>query len=111
MKIDLNELLQCYRDVTPNMTQEKYEYLKENQWLSPVKAVRLAILKRNGANDELLARAEYSYLFESYANHFYKWWKDNEWGRSENESLGDFADGALVQAVLEQQNNKNGISR
>lgn len=110
MNINLNDLLEEYRAVTPSMTQEKYEYLKENQWLSPVKAVRLAMLKRNGANDELLARAEYAYLFESYANTFYKWWRDNEWGDKENESLGDFADGALVQAVLE-QNKSNGISR
>ena len=93
------------------MTQEKYEYLKENENLSPVKQVRLAILRRNGASEELMNRAEYAYLFETYADHFYKWWKDNEWGDRENESLSDFAEGALVQAVMDKQNKENGMSR
>ena len=109
MKYSLDELLEQYRIVTANMTQEKYDYLKQNEWLLPVKAVRLAVLKKNGANAELLARVEYSYLFESYANHFYKWWKENDWGNKEDENLGAFADGALTQAVLETKNK--GISK
>lgn len=111
MKIDMNELLNEYRAVTPTMTKEKYEYLKNNEWLSPVKKVKLAILKNNGASEELLARAEYAYLFESYADHFYKWWKDHEWGTKENESLSDFAEGALIQAIQEERETKEGKSR
>lgn len=110
MKVDMNELLESYRMYTEKMTQDKYDYLKENEWLSPVKMVKLQMLKRNGASDELLARAEYAYLFENYANHFYKWWKENEWGTKENESLSDFADGALVQEVLDIK-RKKGKSR
>ena len=109
MSYSVDELLEQYRAVTAKMTQEKYNYLKQNEWLSPVKAVRLAILKKKGASAELLARVEYSYLFESYANRFYKWWEEHEWGNKENESLGDFADGALTQAVLEAK--EKGISR
>ncbi len=111
MKIDMNDLLESYRLYTSNMTQEKYEYLKSSEWLSPVKKVKLSILKKNGASDELLARAEYAYLFETYANHFYRWWKDHEWGDRENESLADFAEGALVQAVLEEKEKKADKSR
>ena len=103
MKVDMNELLESYRMYTQKMTKEKYDYLRENEWLSPVKMVKLAMLKKNGASDELLARAEYAYLFENYADRFYKWWKDNEWGDRENESLSDFADGALANAVLEER--------
>ena len=110
MKTDMNELLKSYRMYTEKMTQDKYDYLKENEWLSPVKMAKLQVLRRNGASDELLARAEYAYLFEKYANHFYKWWKENEWGTKENESLSDFADGALVQEVLNNK-RKKGRSR
>lgn len=111
MKVDMDELLEEYRAVTSKMTQEKYEYLKNNEWLSPVKMVKLAILKKNGASDELLARAEYAYLFETYADHFYKWWKDHEWGDRENESLSDFAEGALIQGVQEERKKKEEKSR
>lgn len=107
MNINLDQLLEEYRAVTPRMTHEKYEYLKANQWLSPVKAVRLAILKRNGANDELLARAEYSYLFESYANSFEKSWQQYGDGLG----LGEYAEGALEQSILAQQNQNSGHVR
>lgn len=111
MKISMEDLLEEFRATTSKMTQEKYDYLRETESLSPVKLVRLAILKKNGANNELLARSEYAYLFENYANHFYKWWKDNEWGTKENESLYDFADGALVQEIMDRQKEKDGITR
>ena len=111
MKFDVDELLNQYRAVTATMTEEKYQYLKDNEWISPVNVVRLAMLKKHGATDELLKRAEYAYLFESYANHFYKWWKDNEWGDRENESLSEFAEGALVQAIMEGNEKKVGMSR
>ena len=111
MNINLDQLLEEYRAVTPNMTQEKYEYLKDNEWISPVKRVRLAMLEKNGASDELLKRAEYAYLFETYANHFYKWWKEHEWGTKENEGLAEFAEGALEQAIIEERKKESAKTR
>ena len=107
MEVNMNELLEQYKSVTQNMTQEKYNYLKKHEWLSPVKKVRLAILKKNGASEELLIRAEFAYLFENYANHYYKWYKANEWDKDENEGLFEFADGALNQAVREEIENNS----
>ena len=97
MNVTPEELLEEYRKVTPGMTEEKYEYLKESTSLSPVKAVQLALLKRKTDNPELIARAEYSLLFESYANKWEKTWE--QYGEGTN--LYDFADGALTDSMAD----------
>lgn len=102
-KKNLTDLLIKYRQITSRMTQEKYDYLKRNLSISPVAFARLALLRRNGANDELLARVEYYALFKRYANKYHKMWEKLDWGNKEDESLDSFADGALNQEINEEK--------
>ena len=111
MAINFEELLNHTRLVTSTMTLEKYNYLKQHLSISPFRKARLAILKGNGANEELLIRVEYSYLFDSYANSFYKWWRNDVWGTKEYESLAEFADKVLEQALMNQNTQKNDTIR
>ena len=99
MNISPEELLEEYRKVTPNMTEEKYNYLKENVHLAPTKMVSLALLKRKFNNPELIARAEYASLFEAYANRWEKTWNKMDWGEREDEGLYEFAEGALEESI------------
>ena len=100
------ELLEEYRRLTPQMTKEKYNYLKENSMLSPIKAVQLKYLQSKTQSEELKIRAEYQARFESYANSWYRTWEKEKWGTRENESLYEFADSALNKTIKELEEKK-----
>ena len=101
MKKDLNALLKEFRDITPHMTQERYEYLKNNYRMPVLDALHVKKLERLGAGQELIARAEFAYLFRAYEGKYYRIWKKLDWGMKENESLQSFALGGLINEIEE----------
>lgn len=95
------ELLEEYRSLTDKMTTEKLEYLRKRIIiLNPIINFRLSKIKSSGPEwDELADRYEYYNLFQIYENRWYSQWKHSNWGNKEDESLSDYADSALSQAV------------
>lgn len=83
------------------MNKEKLEYLRNNTSLSPFNKARLLLLKSKGASQEQLDLAEYEARFSSYEKNWDKTWQKLNWGEKEDESLREFANTALEQAITE----------
>ena len=88
------------------MNKEKLEFLRKNTKLSPLNNARIMFLKSRGVSQEELNKVEYEARFLTYQKTWDKTWQNLNWGEKEDESLRDFANTALEQAISEENTKK-----
>lgn len=82
-------------------SKEKLEFLRNNTILSPFNALKLKSMEKKGIDSQKLLELEYDIRLTSYANRYYKMWKELNWGEKEDENLQSFAEDNIVQHINE----------
>lgn len=82
-----------------NYSYEKLEYLRQYTKISPLTKIKLNKLKQKSISQEEINQAEYIYRFTEYEKNWEKEWQRTNWAKSEDESLSEYANTALEQAI------------
>ena len=87
-------------------SNEKLEYLRTNTMLSPFGVLKLRNAQKNGMTVQELLELEYEMRLDIYARRWRRTWENLKWGEKEDESLHDFAEGAINQNISEGRKNR-----
>ena len=87
-------------------SKERLEYLRENQILFPISAMKLKKLRNSNISQTELDQAEFILRFQAYEKKQERLWKKLNWGEAENEDLAHFALSSLDQEIYNSQNSK-----
>lgn len=85
------------------MNKEKLEYLRKKTNLNPLSKARIMFLKNRGVSQDEIDMVEYEERFKVYQKSWDKTWQDLNWGEKEDESLAEFSNTALEQAISEEK--------
>lgn len=86
-------------------SKEKLEYLRKYTSLSLIERSKLNKLYKHNATMEELEQVEYIYRFAHYEKLWNKSWSKLNWGGKEDQSLREFANDSLEEAILLEKNN------
>lgn len=88
-------------------SENKLRYLRKRTILSLPAVMSLKIKEKSGMSVQELLELEYKMRLDIYSRGWKKTWERLNWGDKENESLESFAEGALVQNMLaEEERNR-----
>ncbi len=88
-------------------SENKLRYLRKRTILSLPAVMSLKIKEKSGMSVQQLLELEYKMRLDIYSRGWKRTWERFNWGDKENESLESFAEGALVQNMLaEEERNR-----
>ena len=78
---------------------EELEFLREHTTLNPISYAKIKYINKNTRNKRNAENMEYKYRYKAWENKYKHMWESLNYGDKENESLYDFAHGALIQQM------------